>query len=142
MKLAFFDDLFSEDELLYMMKFINAKQYIRTNKELAHYIFERCKHVLQSFDPTIKSVHDYVTISKHTTAIERHVDVMKENERYKVGIYLNDLTQGGTLFYSDTDTVHVHHKKGRLFIFDMSIPHEGEPLVNNETKYMIGIRVS
>jgi hypothetical protein len=140
----FFDDVFSEEDIAYLLarfKRNYAKQCIHPVPDLAKWMFDRCLSHLHTVDPTIHATYPHVTFSKHVHAIDRHIDLQQEDERYKVGIYLNDLSKGGTIFYTPNKEVLVSHRKGRVVLFDMSLPHAGEPLLNGETKYMIGFRV-
>jgi hypothetical protein len=140
----FFDDVFSDEDLAYLQsqfKQTYGKQSIHPVPELATWMFDRCLSRLHTVDPTIHATYPHVTFSKHVHAIGRHVDLRQEDERYKVGVYLNDLSKGGTIFYKKGEEVLVSHRKGRVVVFDMSLPHAGEPLSKGETKYMIGFRV-
>jgi hypothetical protein len=142
--ICFFDNVFSDEDLTYLLaqfKRNYAKQCIHPVPNLAKWMFDRCLPRLHTVDSSIHATYPYVTFSKHEHAIDRHVDARQEDERYKVGIYLNDLSKGGTIFYTPGGEVLVSHRKGRVVVFDMSLPHAGEPLAKGETKYMIGFRV-
>lgn len=140
--IEFFDDIFTNDELVYLKsRMPNQIQTIQNVPDLATWMFQKCLPYLQTVDPTIHKTYPYVTFSRHTQAFCRHVDLRKDDERYKVGIYLNDITKGGTIFYKEDKEIPILHKKGRVIIFDTSLPHAGEPLLRGETKYMIGFRV-
>lgn len=141
----YIDDLFTQKDLDFLIKFIDSfklSQQIIENKEISDFIFSRCKNAIQNIDPTISHPLGQVTITKRSSPIGKHVDLcLNQGDRYKIGLYLNDVQSGGgTIFYIN-DTKHlIQHKKGRLVMFDLKIPHEGESS-NKELKYMIGIRV-
>ena len=145
MKVVYFDNLFTDEDLAFLQTRFRRGEYhyIQSDKEIASFIFGKCLHALQTEDSTIHFAYDDVTFSKHVHAIQTHVDLVYDKERYKVGVYLNELTQGGTIFYDTNrnEYTRVPHKKGRVVMFDIRLPHAGEALVNREQKYMVGIRV-
>lgn len=139
------DGLFEESDLEFLRKEVdktNATQSIIENRDIAKFIYEKCKDKLLEWDSTIKHYFPYITITKNKTPISKHVDLKKDDERYKIGVYLNDIKKGGTVFYiNDTETYEIEHKKGRLIMFDVKIPHKGGDIEKGDVKYMIGIRV-
>ena len=137
----FFDNIFSDDELAYLRsQFRLVRQYIEPRSDLSEWMFKKCLPSLETIDKSIYATYPHVTFSRHRSAIGRHTDILHDDERYKVGVYLNDLTRGGTVFYTP-DEVLIPHRKGRVVVFDMNIPHAGESLEKGEIKYMIGFRV-
>lgn len=104
-------------------------------------------------------VADYVTISKHKSAINIHVDEPEKDKfqnewrddlvcLFKAGVYLNDVSdadnhKGGTAFY-DYDKnflTSIKPEIGKGFIFSMSDYHSGVEFDNTKTKYLIGFRL-
>jgi hypothetical protein len=76
-----------------------------------------------------------------------YADGDKFMRKYSVIIYLNDLTpEDGGETHMPLYNIKIHPKKGMLFyfdnLFDNGIPnnltiHEGRPVLNNKTKYIV-----
>jgi hypothetical protein len=83
---------------------------------------------LQDLDlnPKCSGITRNVTVTNTQSPIGRHIDKNHHGERYKVLIYLNDVPNGGTLFYPPTGTRLVENKANRLVLFDLSILHESQ----------------
>jgi hypothetical protein len=76
--------------------------------------------------PKCTGIAPSVTVTHTSSPIGRHTDVNHHGERYKILIYLNDIPNGGTIFYPPTGTQRVENKANRLVLFDMSILHESD----------------
>ena len=73
----------------------------------------------------------YVTITNSTHPVGRHRDMRHGGtEKYKLLIYLNNVENGGTMFYIKEERGEkvqvVKNKRNRLVIFDMDLDHESE----------------
>lgn len=102
---------------------------------------------------------DYVTVSRHHTAIGIHKDAegktkyknVKDNGLYcfyKLVIYLNTVCSkgccsGGTALYDDNKrkVAVCRAKVGRALIFDIRDYHSGVRIHRGKTKYLIGFRL-
>jgi len=83
-------------------------------------------------------------LSRNKTPIKEHYDRIKEDETYKVLIYLNNVSNGGTYFCKNKENdewVYTNNKQGTVVIFDMKLLHKGDPEMGDIVKYALGIRL-
>lgn len=84
---------------------------------------------------------DNYTAGSDTTPIGLHVDAHYQNlGTWKVFFYLNDVPNGGTIFREGGQDVLIENSQGSVVVFDIYIPHLGDPKQPNIPKYTIGFR--
>lgn len=86
-------------------------------------------------------IYPYVTITNTSKPLARHKDGKLREERYKILIYLNEIENGGTIFYVGGEEMKVKNAENRMVIFDMKIEHESEKFAGEEKKMVIGFRL-
>ena len=80
--------------------------------------------------------------TKNKRSLGKHKDsITLYKEKYKILIYLNEVINGGTIFYIDSSTQLVENKKNRLVIFDINLPHESQKFNGEQEKIAIGFRL-
>jgi hypothetical protein len=108
-------------------------------------IFEIIGSYMNVWPDGISEYSEDVTYSRDKKPIPEHVDMKRHNERYKLLIYLNDVGNGGTLFKKEKGAanawISVENQQGSVVLFDMRIPHKGNPAMETKTKFTIGIRL-
>lgn len=121
---------------------VKDKQVIIRNQGLANKIYNKVKDVIITFPFKIQKVPCNVTITKNSRAIGLHKDTKNDCETHKLFIYLNPVLRGGTYFKkNETEWIYVENNIGSIVIFDMEIPHQGDPEMEKINKYVIGIRL-
>lgn len=95
-----------------------------------------------------KEILPYVTVTNSKKPLGRHKDSKMGGEKYKVLIYLNEIKNGGTIFYNNNEgggKELIENKVNRMVLFDMNIEHESEKFSNNDViiirKKAIGFRI-
>ena len=145
-------------------------QSIEDDREITQKLMKRLQPYLSKFVTYEKcgclyelvGVGDFVTISKHKSAINIHIDEAEKDKYknewrkdlhclFKAGIYLNDVSDpnnpedksGGTAFYDMNKRFLTAIKPavGKAFIFSMSDYHSGVEFSPKKTKYLIGFRL-
>lgn len=135
------DDFLDEKDLLKYQEFVKSsgkKQNIIEDQKMTSEFWR--KYGSKCGDD-VKEIYPYVTITNNSKPVGRHRDAILKEERYKILIYLNDITNGGTKFYVGGETVQIKNAKNRMVMFDMSIEHESEIFKSKTNKMVIGFRL-
>jgi len=90
---------------------------------------------------TFSGLYHHVTITNSTNPVFKHTDSKFNNEKFKILIYLNNVQNGGTVFYKENSVITIMNKENRLVVFDIKIPHESEKFCKNDKKIAIGFRL-
>jgi hypothetical protein len=85
-------------------------------------------------------LYPYVTITNSNVPVFKHTDSKFKNEKFKILIYLNNVHNGGTIFYTE-ETISIINKENRLVVFDIDIPHESQKFSKDHKKIAIGFRL-
>jgi hypothetical protein len=89
---------------------------------------------------TFSGLYHYVTITNSNIPVFKHIDSKLKNEKFKILIYLNNVNNGGTIFYTE-ETITIMNKENRLVVFDINIPHESQKFCADHKKIAIGFRL-
>lgn len=144
MSIIILDDFLDPNDLIKFQEYVKAKhtsQKIIEDPDWASAFWERYGERLSQAHPEWKGVYPCVTVTHTSTPIARHVDKQRFNEQYKILIYLNNVPNGGTIFYLKEGPQTVQNKANRLVGFDMHISHESERFHPSLKKMAIGFRV-
>ena len=90
---------------------------------------------------TFSGLYPYVTISNSNNPVFKHIDCKIKNEKFKILIYLNNVDNGGTIFYNGETSISIMNKENRLVVFDINLPHESQKFSKNDKKIAIGFRL-
>lgn len=116
-------------------------QKVIHNPELTTDFWNTYGSVIQNLCPSCVNIYPSVTVTHTHTPIRRHVDVNHHGEQYKILIYLNDVPNGGTIFYLPDGHVQIiENQINRLVLFDMNLSHESQAFSGTK-KIAIGFRV-
>ena len=136
------DNFLDQSDLEYYLDYIQKSrltQNIVDNPDLVNKFWEKYKDRLPKID--FSGMYSKVTITNSTKPVIRHVDVKYKNEKYKLLIYLNNIKNGGTIFYKEKEKFLVENRQNRLVLFDISLPHESQHFISNTKKIAIGFRL-
>jgi hypothetical protein len=143
------DDFLSNEDFECFRKYVlskNKTQDVFDDPSFATQFWNRYQKQIRDFDlnPKCSGITSNITITYNSSPIGRHIDTNYHGERYKILIYLNDVPNGGTLFYPPTGTRIVENRANRLVLFDLSILHESQKFnkqMNRLKKMAIGFRL-
>lgn len=90
---------------------------------------------------TFSGLYPYVTITNSNNPVFKHTDSKFKNEQFKILIYLNNVHNGGTVFYTEKTSISIMNKENRLVVFDINIPHESQKFSKSDKKIAIGFRL-
>ena len=143
------DFLTSEDLIKYQTfaKSISRSNSIVKNDILVNEFWDKYSNKFNNINPNWIGLYPEVTITNSNRPISPHYDEKKYDENYKVLIYLNDVKNGGTVFYVDNKEVIIENKKNKLVIFNISLLHKGQDFlvegqINKKVKKLaIGFRL-
>lgn len=146
MSIFIVDDFLKPEELEVYKNLANQKksQKVIQDPKLAEEFWKLYGDEIRKLDSNCIGIFPSVTITNSTTPIQRHTDVNRHGERYKILIYLNFVSNGGTLFYTNDTIKLIENRENRLVMFDMSISHESQDfqkLGESIKKLAIGFRV-
>lgn len=92
-----------------------------------------------------KEILPYVTVTNSKKPLGKHKDSKMGGEKYKMLIYLNEIKNGGTIFYNHDEGGKkelIENKVNRMVLFDMDIEHESEKFSEDSIrKKAIGFRI-
>ena len=135
------DDFLDESDIIYYTQFIekqNKKQSIINDEQITNQFWNKYKEKIGGNSGILSSI----TTTKNKWPLGKHKDSTLDKEKYKILIYLNDVINGGTIFYIDKNkTQLVQNKKNRLVIFDINIIHESQKFKGEQEKIAIGFRL-
>lgn len=142
-KVVFIDDFLDETDLGFYQNLIKSYNHPQTIIENEIYPSQFLKKYKDKLSDTLKitKILSRVTVTNSIKPVIKHTDCKYEDENYKLLIYLNEIPNGGTIFYNGRKSILVENKKNRLVIFDMSLPHESQSFTGNVKKVAIGFRV-
>lgn len=144
MSIVVLDDFLEPEDLIQYQNYVKTKhtsQKIIDDPDFVKQFWSQYGEKLIQFNPDYKGLYPCVTITHTQTPIARHIDKKRFNEQYKILIYLNDIPNGGTIFYLNSSQQLVQNKANRLVCFSMDIPHESERFNPSLKKMAIGFRV-
>jgi hypothetical protein len=137
------DNFFSTKECEKWIEYIDNlsqeknRKYNQFHPEFSNELWERVSTLLPNTTGGSGRI-TFVKYSEDSEGMYKHVDIVREKGvKYTGIIYLND-NEGDTVLYTST-SVNITPKKGRLLLFDVSIPHEGLP--PKGVKYIIIFRI-
>ena len=141
------DDFFDENDLKYFLDYVqnkNITQEILNEPQIANIFWQKYREDIVNIPVLNKCIGicPSVTITNSSNPISRHVDKKRHGEQYKILIYLNDVPNGGTIFYpEDTDKpILIENRANRFVLFDINIPHKSQVFFNSK-KIAIGFRI-
>lgn len=144
--LNFVDDFLSIDDLNKCIEYVknntnNSK--ILKDQELTDYIWDKYKDKFLQINSKWNSLSKLVTISNSNVPIGKHKDVRSNSKATeKILIYLNQVENGGTVFYIGDETILIENKPNRLVWFDINLLHSSQDFTSstNTNKLSIGFR--
>lgn len=141
------DDFFDETDFKYFLDYVvskNTTQEIFNEPHVAKMFWDKYGEDIMNIPILNKCIGicPSVTITNSNNPISRHIDTKKHGEQYKILIYLNDVSNGGTIFYPEESEppIVIENKANRLVLFDITIPHKSQVFFN-ATKIAIGFRI-
>lgn len=114
-------------------------QKIIQDKSFSEYIWKNYQEKLKSINSDWIGLHSDITLSNSSKPIAKHLDQKRNGVRQKLLIYLNDLENGGTIFYTSEGEILVENRKNRLVCFDINLHHAGQNFTEGR-KISIGFR--
>lgn len=135
------DEFFSQEDLQKCIDYAKSTTGNRIVKihEFADYVWNQYSNKLLSINPTWSGIHHDITLTNSIKPISKHQDRKRNNETKKLLIYLNDLENGGTIFYTSDGEILVENRKNRLVCFDINLHHAGQKFTEGR-KISIGFR--
>lgn len=149
MNIFIVDNFLDDTDLIQYRDFVKSRsnhtiQKVIANSQLAEEFWFKYGKKIVELDPTCTGVFSSITVTHTETPIQLHVDSNRHNEYYKILIYLNSVSNGGTIFYPNDKIKLVENRQNRLVMFDMRIPHESQNFQIQDQKIKkiaIGFRV-
>jgi hypothetical protein len=144
------DHFLDPTDLEYYSEYVRARnttQKVINDPETAFTFWKRYQSVITAIVPDAVAIYPSVTVTQTRTPIQRHTDTNHHGERYKLLVYLNDIVNGGTIFYPPgLPAVTIQNQANRMVIFDMDIPHESQDFTSStkypQKKMAIGFRLA
>jgi hypothetical protein len=142
------DDFLDPIDLEYYSNYVqsrNMTQKVLNDPETTQKFWERYGEAITQIVPGSR-ICPSVTVTHTNTPIRRHTDVNHHGERCKILIYLNNVSDGGTIFYpSGVPEIVIENRANRLVVFDMDIAHESQNFTHSNSyrqkKIAIGFRL-
>lgn len=151
-KIFLIGNLLSDEQCAWWLKQFKKSSYVNKlfkSEELSKKLWEHISTKICSVEFTdndgtfiIRGIINEVTFTKTNCQLARHIDTQKDNIKYKLFIYINQLNaHGGTDFYeNDEKKVEIPNVKGDAVLFHIALEHGSQPINPNETKYVLGCR--
>lgn len=140
-KLHIIDNFLFEEDLKkcqdLCLKF--KKQRIIMDQLFADYIWEKYKLKFKNINNEWIGLYGDVTLGNSYKPISKHLDEKRNNAKQKILIYLNNIENGGTIFYTPEGDILVNNLENRLVCFDISLYHSGQKFTEGK-KLSIGFR--
>jgi hypothetical protein len=135
------DDFFLPDDLeaARALALSGVNQRIISLKDFTSKIWERYCESLQMINSDWLGLYEDVTLTNSATPIRRHRDQVRNEARHKILVYLNEVENGGTIFYLPTQDLIVANRLNRLAAFDISLYHQSQTF-SGVRKLVIGFR--
>ena len=139
------DDFLEPEDLIKYQNYVlcsGLSQKIKEDQEFTTDFWNKYGDKLkQNFnDVSFSGLYPYVTITNSNNPVFKHIDSKFKNEKFKILIYLNNVHNGGTVFYTEK-SISIMNKENRLVLFDINIPHESQKFSKDDKKIAIGFRL-
>lgn len=141
------DDFFDENDFEYFLDYVQSKnitQEILNEPQIADMFWQKYGEDIRNIPVLNKCIGicPSITVTNSSNPISRHVDTKRHGEQYKILIYLNNVSHGGTIFYPEESDkpILIENKANRFVLFDIDIPHKSQ-IFFNATKIAIGFRI-
>jgi hypothetical protein len=145
MDVLYIDNFLSDEVLKECQDYIDKfrGQTIELDVKFTNFFWDENKEKIQSIDPKWVGVHPQITKTNNNTPTKKHLDKKLRKEKHKMFIYLNEIPNGGTIFFESGEEYLVENKLNRLVIFNMDLYHEGQGFDPNQNinKKLIGFRL-
>lgn len=144
LKMSYFikENFFTNDECRYWITKIDGMEQ-RSGIDNRYNLMERevsdelCKRCLVSGIGSGRIT--LIKYRKESDGMKKHTDLIIEpGVKYTGVVYLND-SKGDTVLYLNENKISIEARKGRLLLFDVSIPHKALPPL--EEKYVLLFRI-
>ena len=128
MKPTAVDDFLLPEDLDRCRKYCieKGRQMLVTDQALTDHIWKTYVGKLREINPEWIGLYTDVTITNSTRPTPLHQDQQRNAARQKILIYLNDVENGGTVFYTEGGEILVENKINRLVCFDIELHHKGQ----------------
>lgn len=116
---------------------LSSQDILSINSALKYKFYDELKKI----NVGVKSLSDYITLTKRKSMIGWHLDSYIENDiPYKFFIQISDI--GATNIYDETkkEIIEFHLEKGDILMFKINMIHRGGYHGNNY-KYLLGFRL-
>lgn len=135
------DDFLSAEDLKSCIEYAckGAANRIVLDQDFADSIWSKYSRKLLKINQEWVGLYSDITLSNLKTPIKKHIDQKRNSAEHKLLIYLNDVKNGGTIFYEDEKEHLVDNKANRLICFDIRLPHRGQAFTGSR-KIAIGFR--
>lgn len=107
------------------------------------YKYKKFKKKFIEMNPNFIGLYENITVPFSKKPIRKHKDLNIHNEKFKIVIYLNEVENGGTIFFIGDEKKLIENKKNRLICFDIDLYHESQDFSINKgkvSKLTIGFR--
>jgi len=146
MDVIYIDDFLSDEVLKTCQDYIDNfyGQGIVGDKSFVNNFWEENKEKIQNINSDWIGLYNNVTKTNSSEPVNKHLDKKIRNEKYKMFIYLNEVPNGGTIFFDGADEQLVENKLNRLVIFNIGLYHKSQNFLvgdNTFNKKLIGFRL-
>lgn len=142
MEIFFKDNFLSEEDLKVFVEKIqngfNGNSMFK-DESFTDFFWKKYGKKFQEINSDWEGIYPEVTITSSFSPIQKHLDKQMYDEKYKVLIYLNDVKNGGTIFFTKQGELLIENKRNRLVIFDISLEHMGQKFEFDATKKKLAI---
>ena len=136
------DDFLQESDVEKCILYVEQKkiqQGIVSDDEFCQYMFATYREKFTEMG--IKKLGRHITITNTNRGLKKHTDiVLDKKNRYKILIYLNNVKDGGTIFFVKDKDYLIENRRNRLVLFDASIEHCSQVFDDCLVKKVIGFR--
>lgn len=118
-------------------------QDIVNDETFVNYFWEENKEKLLQINPNWVGLYDKITKTNNFKPLNKHIDKKLFDEKHKMFIYLNEVPDGGSIFFDKNEELLIENKLNRLVIFDISLPHQSQNFIKKKKifKKIIGFRL-
>jgi hypothetical protein len=146
MDVIYIDNFLSDEVLKTCQDYIDNfyGQGIIGDKNFVNNFWEENKEKIQNINSDWIGLYNNVTKTNNSEPVNKHLDKKIRNEKYKMFIYLNEVPNGGTIFFDGADEQLVENKLNRLVIFNIGLYHKSQNFLvgdNTFNKKLIGFRI-
>jgi hypothetical protein len=134
MDILYFDDFLSDEVLKTCQDYIESfsGQDIEVDEEFVSYFWEKNSKKIQDINPEWVGLYNKITKTNNSKPLNKHKDKKLFDEKYKMFIYLNDVENGGTIFFVDDKEILIENKINRLVIFNIDILHASQYFIEKK----------